>query len=195
MSTAVFGLLKTESRTPSTELIIHQTSLLALRESMVGIITAALLFIGPSYVANAAPLLFGGGRTLDGGRTLADGQPIFGSHKTVRGVFAGIIAGTIIGFAESVLDSRLLVGGFMIAIGAVSGDLLGAFIKRRLKVEPGRAFPILDQLDFILGGLLVGYFFFPITLVSVILVIVVTPPIHLGTNYGAYLLGLKRTRW
>jgi hypothetical protein len=26
-------------------------------------------------------------------------------------------------------------------------------------------------------------------------VILVTPPIHLGTNYGAYLLGIKRTRW
>jgi CDP-2,3-bis-(O-geranylgeranyl)-sn-glycerol synthase len=162
---------------------------------MIGIITAALLFIGPSYVANAAPLLFGGGRTLDGGRTLGDGQPIFGSHKTIRGVVVGIVAGTVIGLAESALDPRLLVGGFMIAIGAVSGDLLGAFIKRRLRVEPGRAFPILDQLDFILGGLLVGYSFFPVTLLSVILVIVVTPPIHLATNYGAYLLGIKKTRW
>ena len=165
------------------------------RAPMIGIITAALLFIGPSYVANAAPLLFGGGRTLDGGRTLADGQPIFGAHKTIRGVFAGIVAGTIIGVAEAALDSRLLVAGFMIAIGAVSGDLLGAFIKRRLRVEPGRAFPILDQLDFILGGLLVGYYFFPVNLESVILVIVVTPPIHLATNYGAYVLGIKKTRW
>jgi len=162
---------------------------------MVGIITAAALFIGPSYVANAAPLIFGGGRTLDGGRKLSDGQPIFGSHKTIRGLIAGILAGTLVGLGESLLDSRLIVAGFMIALGAVLGDLLGAFVKRRLRVEPGRAFPILDQLDFILGGLLVGYSFFPITWISVVLVVVVTPPIHLATNYGAYLLGIKKTRW
>lgn len=162
---------------------------------MVGLITSALLFIGPSYVANAAPLLFGGGRTLDGGRVLSDGQPIFGSHKTVRGVFAGILAGTLIGFAESLVDSRLLLAGFMIALGAVSGDLLGAFIKRRLRVAPGRAFPILDQLDFVLGSLVLGYYFFPIGIPSVILFVVVTPPIHLATNYGAYLLGIKKTYW
>ena len=162
---------------------------------MTGVITSALLFIGPSYVANAAPLLFGGGPTLDGGRTLADGQPIFGSHKTIRGVFAGVVAGTIIGLGESLIDPRLLIGGFMIALGAVLGDLLGAFIKRRLRVKPGRAFPILDQLDFVLGSLVLGYPFFPIGGLSVILFVVVTPPIHLATNYGAYLLGIKKTRW
>lgn len=162
---------------------------------MVGLITSAVLFIGPSYVANAAPLLFGGGRTLDGGRKLSDGQPIFGSHKTIRGVIAGILAGGIIGLAESLVDPRLAFAGFMIAFGAVLGDLLGAFIKRRLSVEPGRAFPVLDQLDFVLGSLLLGYAFFPIGFLSVILFILVTPPIHLATNYGAYLLGIKKTHW
>lgn len=162
---------------------------------MVGLVTSALLFIGPSYVANAAPLLFGGGRTLDGGRKLSDGQPIFGSHKTVRGVIAGILAGSVIGLAESLVDPRLALAGFMIALGAVLGDLLGAFIKRRLSVEPGRAFPILDQLDFVIGSLLLGYAFFPIGFLSVILFVIVTPPIHLATNYGAYLLGIKKTHW
>ncbi len=162
---------------------------------MVGLVTSAVLFIGPSYFANAAPLVFGGGRTLDGGRKLSDGQPIFGSHKTVRGVVAGVVVGTLVGLGESLVDPRLAVAGFMIALGAVLGDLLGAFIKRRLHVEPGRAFPILDQLDFILGGLVFGYFFFPIGLLAAVLVVVVTPPVHLLTNYGAFLLGIKKTRW
>jgi CDP-2,3-bis-(O-geranylgeranyl)-sn-glycerol synthase len=162
---------------------------------MVGWITSAVLYIGPSYVANAAPLLFGGGRTLDGGRRLSDGQPIFGSHKTIRGVIAGILAGSIIGLGESLVDPRLALAGFMIALGSVLGDLLGAFVKRRLHVEPGKAFPILDQLDFVLGALIFGYYFFPIGLYSAILFVAVTPPIHLGTNYGAYLLGIKKTQW
>lgn len=132
---------------------------------------------------------------MDGGRTLSDGQPIFGSHKTIRGVVVGIVAGAIIGLGESLIDSRLLFGGFMIALGAVLGDLFGAFIKRRLRVEPGRAFPILDQLDFVFGSLVLGYPFFSIGPLSVILFVVVTPPIHLATNYGAYLFGIKKTRW
>jgi len=103
--------------------------------------------------------------------------------------------GTLIGLAESVVDSRLAIAGFMIALGAVLGDLLGAFVKRRLNVEPGKAFPILDQLDFILGSVVLGYAFFQVGLISILLVVVVTPPIHLATNYGAYRLGIKKTRW
>ena len=162
---------------------------------MTGLITSALLFIGPAYFANAGPLVLGGGATLDGGRTLADGQPIFGPHKTVRGVIAGIVAGTLVGLAESLVDSRLAFAGFVISLGAVLGDLLGAFVKRRLKVEPGRAFPVLDQLDFILGSVVLGYPFFQVGLISILLVVVVTPPIHLATNYGAFRLGIKKTRW
>src|SRR5207237_10406823 len=123
---------------------------------MTGLITSSLLFIGPAYFANAGPLVLGGGATLDGGRTLADGQPIFGPHKTVRGVIAGIVAGTLVGLAESLVDPRLAFAGFMIALGAVLGDLLGAFVKRRLNVETDKAFPILDKIDSILGSVVLG---------------------------------------
>jgi len=153
------------------------------------------LFIAPSYVANAAPLLIGGGRPLDGGRNFLDGERILGAHKTVRGLFAGIIAGSMIGLVESPIDGRLLLGGFMIALGSVLGDLLGAFLKRRIRLEPGHPLPIVDQLDFVFGGLLLGQLVFPLSLLSILIVVLLTPPIHVGTNYGAYRLGLKRTRW
>ncbi len=162
---------------------------------MAGIIGTALLFIGPSYVANAAPLVLGGGRPLDGGRNFLDGRPIFGSHKTLRGLLAGIIAGSLVGLGESFVDPRLALAGFAISLGAVSGDLLGAFVKRRLSVKPGGPLPILDQLDFVLGGLLLSFPFLPMSLVSVLIVVLVTPPIHFGTNLGAYLLGIKKTYW
>ncbi len=162
---------------------------------MVGTIGTALLFIGPSYVANAAPLVLGGGKPLDGGRNIVDGRPIFGSHKTLRGLLAGIVAGSLIGLGESLVDPRLVIAGLAISLGAVLGDLLGAFVKRRLNLNPGRLFPIVDQLDFVLGALILSYPFFPMTLLSILIVILVTPPIHLGTNLGAYLLGLKKTYW
>jgi CDP-2,3-bis-(O-geranylgeranyl)-sn-glycerol synthase len=162
---------------------------------MVGVIGTALLFIGPSYVANAAPLVFGGGRPLDGGRNFSDGRPIFGSHKTVRGLFAGIIAGSLVGLAESPLDPRLAFAGFAIALGSVLGDLLGAFAKRRLDIAPGRPLPIVDQLDFVFGALVLSFPLLPMSLLSILIVVVVTPPIHLGTNLGAYFIGIKKTYW
>jgi len=146
-------------------------------------------------VANAAPLLLGGGAALDRGRIFLDGQPLLGAHKTVRGLVAGVIAGSATGLAESVVDPRLLIAGVLIAIGSVLGDLSGAFLKRRLRISPGSPMPIVDQLDFVFGGLLLGQVLFPLSLLSIVIVVLVTPPIHLGTNYGAYLLGIKRTRW
>ncbi len=146
-------------------------------------------------MANAAPLLFGGGTALDRGRSFLDGQPLLGAHKTVRGLVAGVVAGSAIGLAESVVDARLLLAGVLIATGSVLGDLLGAFLKRRLRISPGSPMPIVDQLDFVFGGLLLGLVLFPLSVWSIVIVVLATPPIHLGTNYGAYLLGIKRTRW
>ncbi len=79
--------------------------------------------------------------------------------------------------------------------GDISIRLLGAFFKRRLKMKPGSPFPIVDQLDFVLGGLLLGSFLFPISWTAILVVVLVTPPIHLGTNLGAHALGLKKTYW
>src|SRR5438132_5300360 len=132
------------------------------RRSNLGIFLDALLFIGPSYVANAAPLLLGGGSPLDGGRNFLDGERILGAHKTVRGLFAGIIAGSAIGLAESPVHGRLLLGGFMIALGTVLGDLLGAFLKRRIRIKPDSPMPIVEQLDVVIGGPLLVYLVIPL---------------------------------
>jgi CDP-2,3-bis-(O-geranylgeranyl)-sn-glycerol synthase len=132
---------------------------------------------------------------LDGGRNFLDGERILGDHKTIRGFFAGILGGSLIGLAETPFDSRLLLGGLLIGLGTVLGDLLGAFLKRRAGIKPGRPLPIVDQLDFVFGGLLLGRLVFPLSWPAILIVVIATPPIHLGTNYGAYLLGIKRTRW
>ena len=132
---------------------------------------------------------------MDGGRSFMDGRPIFGAHKTVRGLVAGIVAGSLIGLGESLVDPRLVLAGFAISLGAVMGDLTGAFVKRRFNIRPGRPLPVVDQLDFVLGALLLSFPFFQMSLTSILIVVIVTPPVHLGTNLGAYLLGIKKTYW
>jgi len=158
-------------------------------------ITDALVFILPAYCTNAAPVIFGGGRPIDGGRRFLDGQPILGAHKTVRGAAAGLTIGTLVSLIQSVLLQYSFVLGLVTSIGAVLGDLAKSFFKRRLRIPPGSPFPVADQLDFVLGAILMSLLVSPPPLKTVMILLVLTPILHVLTNCGAYLLGLKKTMW
>ncbi len=159
-------------------------------------VARALVFIFPAYCANGAPVIFGGGRSIDGDRKFLDGKPILGSHKTFRGFFAGLVIGTLVGLVEHVLFESSFLLGFVLSLGALIGDLMDSFIKRRLDIPPGSPLPVVDQLDFVIGALLFSLTIgqLPSPLVTLI-VIIVTPPIHLLTNFLAYLLGVKKEWW
>jgi len=141
-------------------------------------------------------VLFGGGRPIDSGKSLPDGQRILGDHKTLRGFVGGLSVGVIVGAFESVLFSHnLLIVAILASLGALIGDLAGAFVKRRLKIKPGGSLPVLDQLDFVIGAMMLVSPVISLSLWTVLILLLVTPPIHLLTNAGAYLLGLKSTYW
>jgi CDP-diglyceride synthetase len=79
---------------------------------------------------------------LDFGHVLRDGQRLFGAHKTWRGLVSGVLAGTI---AAALTHLPLWVGaGF--AMASLLGDALSSAVKRRMKLQPGREIPGLDQL-------------------------------------------------
>jgi CDP-2,3-bis-(O-geranylgeranyl)-sn-glycerol synthase len=157
---------------------------------------SALYIILPTYCANGAPVIFGGGRPIDMGMRLGDGERVLGDNKTVRGFIGGLIVGAIVGVACSYVFSRnLLTIAFLASIGALLGDLAGALLKRRLRIQPGGALPVVDQLDFVVGAVLCVSLFFQISLAVVLILFLVTPPIHFLTNVGAYALGLKEHYW
>jgi len=161
----------------------------------------ALYYIFPAYCANGAPVLFGGGPPIDGGRRFLDGKPIFGAHKTFKGLFFGLVIGTFVGWVQEALapNAGLPQGsvalGFVLSLGALVGDLTGSFIKRRLNLKPGTSLPISDQIDFVLVALLFGLLMKPPTHMAVFVIIVLTVPIHIFVNVMAYLLRLKKTPW
>ncbi|MFP3985020.1 MAG: CDP-2,3-bis-(O-geranylgeranyl)-sn-glycerol synthase [Candidatus Bathyarchaeia archaeon] len=163
---------------------------------MLELIVESLIFIFPAYSANAIPVLFGGGKPIDLGKKLKDGRPLFGSHKTFRGLITGLVIGTLVGFGESIVISNynpLL--GFSLSLGALIGGLGGAFIKRRMGLAPGALLPIIDQIDFVLCALLFSLPVAPPTLAMAFVIISITIPIHLLTNLLAYLADMKKKPW
>lgn len=162
----------------------------------MNVIAESLIYIFPAYSANAVPVVFGGGRPLDFGRTLKDNRPIFGSHKTFKGFIAGLVVGTLVGFGESVvLENYSPLLGFFLSLGALFGDLIGAFIKRRIGLSPGALFPVVDQLDFVLVALLFSLPVSPPSLSMAIVILIFTIPMHLLTNLLAYLTRIKSKPW
>ena len=156
----------------------------------------AVYILLPVYCTNGAPVIFGGGRPIDFGRSLYDGERILGDHKTIQGFVSGLIVGAIVGMFESFfLAQNLLPIAFLASFGALFGDLVGAFVKRRLMIKPGGPFPVLDQLDFVIGAVLLVSLISHVSFGTAVIVLLVTPPIHFLTNLGAYLFGLKSTYW
>jgi len=145
----------------------------------------------PAYIANATPVLLGGGPPIDGGRTWVDDQPLFGDHKTVRGTFSGIIVGIAVG----ILQMQPL-RGVLLSVGAIGGDIVVSFIKRRIKLKPGAMFPIADQMGFIVFAVLLVSLVQPSpTWERAVAILIATLPIHYLTNVIAWALKLKRNPW
>jgi CDP-2,3-bis-(O-geranylgeranyl)-sn-glycerol synthase len=170
----------------------------------------ALWLMFPAYVANSSAVLFAGTLPIDLGKKFSDGRRILGPGKTFRGLIGGTMTGVTVGVIQQALrmHTQLGVPSFdpifvviTLSFGALLGDIVKSFFKRRLGFEKGASFPIADQYDFVAGALLFTYIFFPewLTLNFVapvlIAVIVLTAPIHLMVNYLGFRLGKKDVWW
>lgn len=79
---------------------------------------------------------------VDGGLCFFDKQPLFGPHKTIRGILASVLGGAAVAFFISL--SWWIAA--LAALLAMAGDLLSSFIKRRLQKPSGGSIFLLDQL-------------------------------------------------
>lgn len=165
---------------------------------LLTLIGEALIFIFPAYCANAVPVLAGGGMPMDFGKNFIEGRRIFGKNKTFKGFFFGWGIGILVGLADSLVFGFSQYGvmfSVLTPLGALCGDLFGAFIKRRLNIPPGGLLPIVDQVDFVVGAILFSLPLAIVTLELAVAVMLITPPIHLLTNFLAYRLKLKSNPW
>ncbi len=169
--------------------------MLLLLGMLYSIVIYPIAYILPAYVANGAPVIFGGGKPLDFGKSIK-GKRIFGDNKTIRGLAAGILSGIVIGAFELPLLPYMLPIACALSIGAMAGDLVGSFAKRRLGIKPGSSVPFLDQYGFLIAALA---FAWPLgnmpNAYGLIFILAITGLLHLFTNKAAYALKLKKVPW
>ena len=176
-------------------------------------VLGAVYFMLPAYVANLSGLAFGGGTPVDGGKDYKDGRRLIGNGVTWKGLQNGTILGTLVGVVLGMIgtffgDLSVLTGGiidlhvygsvigglilgFLMAFGALLGDLVGSFIKRRIGLQSGEPAPLMDQLDFVVGALVLSLLVVQISWKFFLIIAVLTLVLHLGSNCIAYLIGIK----
>ncbi len=164
----------------------------------------------PAYVPNPIAALSGGGLPIDGGRKLRDGYRIFGKGKTYRGFIIGVAAGILAGlllmwlretFSLTFLPAHTALSVTLLALGALLGDLAKSFLKRRLGKESGSPWPVADQYDLVAGSLLLVALFdwqwvaATITPGILVVILVITPILHVAVNLIGYVWGVKDVPW
>lgn len=184
---------------------------------MFVIVAQALFFFLPAYLANGAPVVFAKIRWLerfkkpiDSGKKLGT-LSIFGENKTYFGFIIGVSGATVTGLLQACMFMYFpeihwlflvnysfifaVILGFLLGFGALLGDLLKSFMKRRLHIQNGKPFFPFDQLDFVVGGLLLGGLVYFPSWIHVLTLVLLTPLIHIISNILGYKLGLKKVWW
>lgn len=146
---------------------------------------------------------------VDLGRTFR-GKPLFGKNKTYRGFIFGTLAAMIFAYLQKVLYQfpffqsisfvdyagvNILLFGFLMGFGAMFGDLVKSFFKRRCNIEPGKPFMPWDQIDAVIGGFAFILPLFKPTLLMFVTVLIVSFLIHVTNRTIAYKLKFSKDRW
>jgi CDP-archaeol synthase len=156
-------------------------------------VTAIFIVLLLAGAANTAPLiakkLFGDrlALALDGGIRWRDGQPVFGTSKTLRGVLSGITLPALL----APLLGVAVTAGAAIGAAAMAGDLLSSFAKRRIGLAPSSQAIGLDQIPEALLPAWIARGWFDLTLVDIAIIVAVFFVTELALSKLLYRLKLR----
>ena len=175
-------------------------------------VLSVIYFMLPAYFANMAPVIVKRWFSflavpMDGGRRIG-GNPVLGPHKTWRGFIFAVVFGVVVAYVQHLLSrydffSSLeivsyegwLVLGILLGSGAIIGDLVESFFKRRKSVASGKPWIPWDQLDFVIGGLLFSSLVVDLSWTFVLWVVIVSFLLDIIVNHIAYFLKIRGERW
>ena len=177
------------------------------------IIIKLLYFMVPAYFANMAPPLGKGilkkiAVPIDMGKKWK-GKPVLGKNKTWRGVILAVVAGAVFFLLQrylyqfgsfksvSLIDysSASILIGVLLGFGAIFGDSVESFFKRRRGIGSGKPWIPFDQTDFTIGALLfASTLYFP-GWVNAVVIVVLSAVGHILINRIGYLLKIRDVKW
>ena len=169
-------------------------------------------FLLPAGIANMSPVLFKWVPFLNfpvDFNFVYKGEPLFGKNKTYRGFVFGIIMAIFVIYLQTVSYSsftkeisfidysnvNIFLLGFLFGFGALMGDLVKSFFKRRLNIKSGNTWIFFDQVDWIIGSLIFVSFYINISLKQVIISVILFGIIHPIINILGYFLKIKKNKF
>ncbi len=145
---------------------------------------------------------------IDRGATFR-GKRLFGDNKTWRGllIYAAVSAVAIVPqgiyrlpkleYFDYGDDATLLLAGFLLGLGFALGELPNSFLKRQRGIGAGQrggpGYVILDQIDSLIGCLLLLCFVWVPPLQVWLVTLVLCSGLHMLFNGVFVLLGLKKS--
>ncbi|MCD4760456.1 CDP-archaeol synthase [bacterium] len=136
------------------------------------------------------------------------GKRFFGDHKTFRGFFFGILSAVLfVHFQKAIYPSMInysilnyyqinvWIVGLLMGWGALLGDLVRSFIKRRLGTPPGVYWFPFDQIDWLIGTQVFVIFYLDLNWQIVVASLLLSIIIHPLVNYSCYLLKLQKNKF
>ncbi len=179
---------------------------------MVNLILFVIALLIPIGIANMVPvfvsripLLNRFNFPIDFG-LMWNGKRLLGANKTWRGLVFGVLSGIVAQilitiFFNNVIESHYLPGsyqslnpimlGFLLSFGALFGDAVKSFFKRRLNIAPGKTWLPWDQIDYIVGAILFSYWYLQLPIGIYFVLLVIGFVSHLATVYIGYILKLR----
>ena len=186
-------------------------ALVVMHKSALFFVLRCIYLMLPAYFANMSPVIFKKINFLDypvDFNKKINGQPIFGKNKTFRGFFFGVIFAILIAYLQFLLYNAdffnklsfadynsWLLFGFLMGFGALAGDLVKSFFKRRVNIKPGSKFIPFDQIDFPVGSLLFTSLLFGLTLNIYIVALLVSVALDVTVNHVSFYLKIRNKPW
>lgn len=179
------------------------------------LIGQTLWYFLPALVGNMAPVFATRFKwlptlntPLDGGKSWY-GEPLLGPTKTIRGVVFGILFGSITALMQYELQplptvrplhllplisvSHALGWGALLGFGALLGDALKSFCKRRLHIPSGSSWKPWDQIDVVIGVVLVTQWIAPLPAPHIITAFIIIGCSMFITSYIGKITRIKNT--
>ena len=182
-----------------------------MEESFTLFTLKCFYFMLPAYFANMAPVivrkinLFV--HPIDFNKKI-NNKPLLGKNKTFRGLIFGIVFAIIVAYLQylaydkaffksiSFIDYKnWLLFGFLMGFGALAGDSVKSFFKRRLNIKPGAKFIPFDQTDFVVGALVFIMPIFNLTSSIFLVSLVLSFILDIIVNHLAFYLKIRNEKW